>query len=150
MKTSFPDVARQRFRISGQILDANGLVFSSADVEVDLRTGLDQDAWLYFGFDNFLATWTFDMGETCTSLGADSVLLELTSSMFPPFAFGAPCDAAVVSGSAPDGVYTVMARAHAGPDTVAISPPMPDIMIDSSTVTDLGTFVLSPCETACP
>ena len=49
LTVEFPDVARQRFHVGGALLDLAGNVSSTSEADVDLRTGFDQTADLYFG-----------------------------------------------------------------------------------------------------
>lgn len=144
-KTTFADVSRQRFRVVGQLHDSAGGFYSEDETEVDLRNGFNQEAFLYFGgFDNFRIAWTFDMGATCTSLGAVYVTLELRQGDSAILADVSSCDAGFLSSYAPEGSYTVTLYANpenSGP--VAMSAPL-DVTIAAGMRTDLGTVVLTP------
>lgn len=140
IKTVFKDVKRERFHIAGQLRDASGQTISEAMYDVDLRDGLDETAFLYFGaFDDFRVAWTFDSGATCASLGAREVQVTFEDQ----FAFTYPCELGSATGNAPDGDFTVRLRAYDSAGPVAISPPQ-DVTIDSTQLTNLGTFTLSP------
>ena len=141
VKATFEDVKRERFVIRGELRDANGTTVTENEYEVDLRHGLDQTAYLYFGaFDTFRVAWTFDMGASCASLGARDVEISFSDQ----FGYQFPCQFAGVSGSAPDGDFTVILRAKTAEGTpVAESQPV-DVTFDSQTLTDLGTLTLYP------
>lgn len=140
IKAPFNDVKRERFHIAGHLRDATGGDISDATYDVDLRDGLDEDAFLYFGaFDDFRVAWTFEGGATCSSLGA----LEVQISFGDQFAFTYPCDVSSANGNAPDGDFSVVLTAYDGNGPVAQSAPQ-DVTIDSMQFTNLGTFTLLP------
>jgi len=149
---TFVDVARERFRVEGELRDQAGEVFGNAQQDVDLRNGFDVTAFLYFGsFDNFRVRWTFDMGASCQSLAADTVLI-VFSNLDGQVAWGLelPCDLGVVSTTMPTGTYTVHAEATADSSTVALSPASAPLTIMPKGIADAGTLVLSPCGAMCP
>jgi hypothetical protein len=49
LNATFADVSRQRHRIEARLLDGQGAELNMAEYEVDLRDGLDETAYLYFG-----------------------------------------------------------------------------------------------------
>ncbi len=146
VKTAFPDVARERYRLAATLRAPSGDMVSSQPEELDLRNGLDKRVSLYFGdLENVHVAWTFDMGATCESLAADFVMVDFSSVTFPhPFGLGASCEDGQLTGFVPDGTYTVVARALSGMTTVAESPPLSDVMISFRLFADVGTLVLAP------
>jgi hypothetical protein len=154
MKTTFKDVTRQRFHVTGSLKDAMGGVYGASETDVDLRNGFDETAYLYFGvaFSNFRVAWTFDMGDTCASLGAEGVDILFSMNGQPEFAMGAPCDLGTFNGSSPPGTFSVSATAYNfDSGTVAYSmEPIPDVTIGFSGRADIGTIVLTACAPTCP
>jgi hypothetical protein len=152
LKATFKDVARQRYMLEGSLLDDTGVEFNrSPQMEIDLRNGIDEIAYLYFGgFSNFRIEWTFDMGATCGSLAVDGIQIEFATEGQALYHAGTYCQGTPHFGSAPDGIYTVTVRATANGTTVAVSPELPDVLIDFDTFSDLGTVVLTPCGGDCP
>lgn len=141
VKATFEDVKRERFHIRGELRDATGATITENEYEVDLRHGLDQTAYLYFGaFDTFRVAWIFDMGATCAAVGARDVELSFSDQ----FGYQYPCEFGRLSGSAPDGDFTITLRAKdADGMPVAESTPV-DVTLDSTKLTDLGTLTLYP------
>ncbi len=75
LKTTLKDVDRKRYRIDGALLYADGTVFSSSNGEADLRNGISDDVYLYFGGSAyFRVAWDFASGASCASLDADTML----------------------------------------------------------------------------
>jgi hypothetical protein len=152
-RVTFVDVLRQRFRVEGTLKTTGGDVFTTAEGEIDLRNGFDVETSLYFGgFDNFRASWMFDVGHTCESLGAFDILIELSLPGGQP-AYGASgyCQLGALTARMPPGTYTARAIAFSAQDQepVAISPSSPELMLTATGFSDAGTFVLSPCGTDC-
>ena len=154
MKTTFKDVSRQRFHVTGSLVDGMGGVFAASEADVDLRNGFDETAYLYFGvaFSNFRVSWTFDMGDTCTSLNADGVQVIFLRNGEPYFASGGPCELGTINDSGQPGTYSVGAAAFDFDGvTVAYSmQPIPDVTIGFSGHVDIGTIVLTACGSTCP
>jgi len=151
-KHTFVDVARERFRVEGAVLEA-GEITSTASYDIDLRDGLDDTAYLYFSlgvFDNYKVAWTFDMGATCESLGAESVMIAFAEpGQQDAFGWTASCDFGMYRGVVGEGTYTVRAIAMDSGTPVAVSPPTPAVTITFMNITDLGTLVMSPCAGEC-
>lgn len=151
----FDDVARLRYRLAAKLEDTAGVVLGGHDVDLDLRDGLSEHVFAFFGRapeSNFRVAWTFDMGASCEALSATSVVLRASMPGGEPFSFfDAPCDAPVFLGGIPrDGTYTLTARAIANDAFVAASPESAPFAVTRGAITDLGTLTLSPCGTACP
>ncbi|HUS28810.1 MAG TPA: hypothetical protein VMZ53_09875 [Kofleriaceae bacterium] len=153
-KTVIKDVSRQRFKVVGQLLMTSGEVYSAAEYEVDLRNGFDQTAYLYFGsFDTFRVAWTFDMGATCASVGADGVSVMFSMNDEPFFATDERCELGALTGSAPSGTYSISAIAYnfdSGAVLATSLAPVPDVTIQAGMRVDIGTIVLTPCGSSCP
>jgi hypothetical protein len=146
--TTFEDVPRQRYRIEGVLLDDSGATFVDGLQEVDLRNGLDSTVYLYFGaVANFRVAWTFDMGATCTSLGAELIEVAFLPSGFTSYA---TCFEGAYFGSPGNGTYTVILRAIAADAVVAVSPESAPFTLMSPLFTDIGTLALTPCGASCP
>src|SRR5688572_16748673 len=109
MKTEFADVTRQRFHVTGVLKDAMGADAGTTETDVDLRNGFDETAFLYFGiaFTNFRIAWTFDMGASCESLGADGVDVMFEQNGQFAFIHGGWCDLNMLTGNAFGGPFTV-------------------------------------------
>jgi hypothetical protein len=151
VKATFKDVARQRYKLEGSLLDNAGEEFNHVAAELDLRNGVDEHTDLYFGgASNFRVAWTFDMGASCASLGALSVEVEFAIEGQPFFNAGAWCGDSRLLANAPDGTYTVILRAWGQEAPVAASPELPDVTIGSGSITNAGTVVLTPCGADCP
>ncbi len=147
LPVDFKDVARQQYGVQGTLSDAAGEVLSRSSGEADLRDGIDERVELYFSTRSpFQVGWRFDMGASCSSLAADSVMVEL----LPGAVLATACEAGVLFGFEKNGTYTMRVRALSGPDTVAISPESAPFTLQSLTTTDLGTVTLSPCAPGCP
>lgn len=151
----FDDVARVRHRLAVRLEDAEGAVFGGNNGEVDLRDGLSERVFVFFGRapdSNFRVAWTFDMGASCEALSALSVLLVASMPAGGPmFYFHAPCDAPVFLNAIPlEGTYTLTARAFSVDGVVAASPASAPFEVTRGAITDLGTITLSPCGDACP
>ena len=152
LKSEFGDVARERYRLEAALYTEEGVEVSTYEEELDLRNGLDERAEMFFGFfSNLRIGWTFDMGATCASLGAESVLLELTSATFPvPFQSVEPCVRGLAFPSLPDDTFTVVATAMTADMTaVAVSPPSAEFTVDYETFVEV-VVVLTPCGDQCP
>lgn len=151
MKARFADVPRERHRIEATLLDEQGAVLDQATYEVDLRDGLDETAYLYFGdLINYRVLWRFDMGASCAALAVDEVLIEFSSQQQLGFGRSEPCDFGMQFGIAPDGVFAVRAIALSNGVPVAASPETPELGFTSDGFTFIGTLVLSPCDADCP
>jgi hypothetical protein len=152
VKSTFKDVPRHRYKLRGALLDDNGDEFNSYDEELDLRNGIDETAYMYFGGfgSNFRVAWTFDMGATCASLGADGVQIDFTIAGEIFYAIGTSCEETPYVTSVTNGTYSVIVRAIAGTETLAASAEIPDVTIGFDSLTNLGTVVLTPCGAACP
>ncbi|HEY5925061.1 MAG TPA: hypothetical protein VIV11_25440 [Kofleriaceae bacterium] len=147
---TFADIARERYRVEGTLLDPAGTPLNMSMAEIDMRDGLDETAYLYFGGTiNFRVDWTFDMGVSCASLMVDYVAIEFSPGIF---SHRAPCSFGGVSGTAPDGVFTVRALAYSDEtlSVVAVSPSTAELAFSFSTFTEIGTLVMSPCGSSCP
>jgi len=151
----FDDVARLRYRLSAKLEDPSGAVLGGHDTDIDLRDGLNERVTAFFGRSptaNFSVSWTFDMGSSCESLSATTVLLRATLPGGDPFFFDAPCDEPLFLNAIPlEGTFTITARAVAGGGAVvAASPESAPFTITRNEIADLGTIVMSPCGAACP
>jgi hypothetical protein len=151
-KATFKDVSRQRFHISGQIVDRMGAVRSMSDADVDVRNGFDERAYLSFATaSNFIVQWTFDMGATCESLGAIEVGVDFSQAGQVQYEYDGYCPMAWMTGSASPGVYDVSLFAFTPSNTiVATSAPIAAVPIVNGTPRDIGTIVLTPCGASCP
>jgi hypothetical protein len=149
---TFEDVARQRYKLVGSVVDDAGEERNHAEEELDLRNGLDEHADLYFPpFANFRVAWEFEGGATCGSLGVFSVELQFLIDGERQYTHETYCQASRVLGNAPDGVYSVIARGYGSDDApIVASRILSAVTIDSATIVNLGTFVLAPCGAQCP
>src|SRR5262249_8942450 len=69
----FDDVERERYRVTTRLENVAGVALGGAEEEIDLRDGLNERVFAYFGRvadSNFRVTWTFDMGASCDALSA--------------------------------------------------------------------------------
>ena len=150
-KYTFADVARERFHVDGALWE-DGEVVANHIYEVDLRSGVSDTAYLYFGeggYFSFKVAWTFDLGSSCESVGANAVDIVFSVPEGVAFAYTAPCSTGMLRGFAPDGTYTVRAVATAAGIPVAVSPPTPELTWADYELMDIGTLVLSPCNGEC-
>lgn len=151
----FDDVARVRYHLAARLEDTAGAVLGGHDEVIDLRDGISERVFPFFGRasdSNFRIAWTFDMGASCESLSATTVvLLASMPGGGSPYFFTPPCDAPVFVNAIPvEGTYTITARALSFDAVVAASPESAPFEITRGMVTDLGTLTLTPCGTECP
>jgi hypothetical protein len=145
---TFKDVKRERYRVEATMFHRDGTVFLQSSWDADLRNGFDENVELYFSrFAGFRVAWTFDMGASCTSLGADAIALDLLPNGDQIYA---DCRNTPYYGYTDIGTYMLRLRAVAGPQTVAISPESAPFTLTSLDPMELGTMTLSPCAPACP
>lgn len=153
MKATVADVRRERFHVTGELLDAAGNMFVSADGgEVDLRNGFNKTTSLYFdAFANVRVTWTFSSG-SCDSLGASDMGIFFSTPDEPEaYLISRACVIPPITGTAPAGIYTAQLRAFR-PDlrVVAVSPTFGPFEVTDDGFVDLGTQTVTPCGAACP
>lgn len=146
LKTTLVDVARERYRFEAFLQGEDGEALSRNDSLIDLRDGIDERIDLYFGgFANFRVAWTFDMGATCESLGAEAIALTFSyPDRSPAFQSYVYCELTPFLGRFPGGTYTLQLRAVKGSTTVASSPESDEFEILEPDLTDLGTVTLTP------
>ena len=141
IKATFKDVKRERYKIKGELRTPEGEPITPAEYEVDLRNGFDESAFLYFGaYDDFRIAWNFDMGATCDSLGVQYVSVTFSDE----FAYSFICPIGIGTGNAPDGDFSVKVTAYNNAGNPVAETPAADVTIDSTTLTNLGTFTLYP------
>jgi hypothetical protein len=144
----FEDVPREQFRVEATLLDTAGNTLVQATWDADLRDGIDEKVELYFNpYSTFRVAWTFDAGESCASLGAEVMAIELLPSTEQ--LVYADCRDTPYYGYVRNGTYTMRLRAESATATVAVSAESAPFTLSSLDVTDLGTLTLSPCA-PCP
>jgi hypothetical protein len=151
LAVTFEDVARERYRVEGSLLDTDGSVYSRNRSPVDLRDGISERVPLYFGaFSNFRIGWTFETG-TCATSGARVIVIDFAYMESPTFEtfFEEGCLFSPYFGFLPEGSHRVRLRARANLETLAVSPTL-DVVIVANEVTDVGTVVLAECGADCP
>jgi hypothetical protein len=140
--------------LDASLVDATGETYSrSPPMELDLRNGIDETAYLYFGgFNNFSVGWQFEGGATCSS--AQVTFIDVRLSLpddTQVFGSGAPCQAMFLYANAPEGVYNVDVFAvDNNGSTVASAPRIEGVELTFDRVTDLGIVTLAPCGDQCP
>jgi hypothetical protein len=139
------DLARERYRLEGTVIESDGTLSGSALADVDLRAGNDDRAFLFLGAGYLNIGWRFEMGATCGSLGADVVAIELAQDT----SYDVPCSFGSITLSPGPGTYTIRLRALAGGTPVAASDALPGVVVRRGFV-DLGTITLVPCAGVCP
>jgi hypothetical protein len=151
---AYPDLARERYRLTGSVLDSNNQPASRAESfeDIDLRNGNDITTSLFFDTLNDISVaWTFaDDTTTCASLVADTVQLRFSPQGKPMFTVERPCEFGSYFGGAASGVYTVSARALSSGATVATSPESPPVTVDEKQFVDIGPLTLTACAPDCP
>lgn len=149
-KAVFADLTRQRYRIDADLFDADGQLVSTTLDEPDLRNGIDHDVELYFSTSSsYQVRWTFDMGASCASLAADSILIDLLPDPFLQSITS--CAEGSYYGYAQNGTYTLRLYAISDFGTVvATSPESAPFTLFSPAPADLGLITLSPCGASCP
>jgi hypothetical protein len=154
MKTTFVDVPRQRYKLAASLLDAMGDEYSrSPPLDIDLRDGIDETTYIYFGgFNNFYVSWQLEGGVTCGSIGASFVSARVVDQDGNVVASaGAECFSMTMFGSSPAGTFDVDVAAFSDDgSTVATAPRIEDVAITFEMSADLGTVTLTPCGEACP
>lgn len=154
VKTTFVDVPRQRYKLSASLLDATGDEFSRSPAqELDLRNGIDETAYVYFGgFNNFYVSWQFEAGVTCGSLGAEFVsALLLDPDGTTVAASGSQCFDMTIFGSGPNGTYDIDVVAYdENGNAVATAPRFEDVVLSFDMSVNLGVVTLTPCGASCP
>jgi hypothetical protein len=153
-KTTFADLARERYTLAGSLLDANNQpVGRGVDFEViDLRNGLDTRTSLFFDmFIDLGLGWTFaDETTTCESLAADTVRVQLSPQGKPAFTVDRPCELGGYTGGVDGGIYTASVRALSAGAVVATSPESAPVTVDERMLADAGILTLTPCAPSCP
>ena len=142
---TFADVAREQYRVEAFIQDDTGEAFSRSDSEIDLRNGVDETVYLYFGGGaNFRVSWVFADGATCESLDVDLMYLRFMETsgalMYETFT---GCSFTPYFGMVPDGTYTLILYARTINGNVAMSAETPEFEIVDPDLTDLGVLTLS-------
>lgn len=151
----FVDVERVRYRVTLRLEDDAGDVYGGHTEEIDLRDGLNERVFAYFGRStepNLRVAWAFDMGDSCASLATPQLVMRLAREGGPTYFLYAPCDVPVLVETAPeDGAYTFVAQAITAQGVVrAASPATAPFTIVRGQVVDLGTVTLSRCSGDCP
>ncbi len=151
----FEDLARVRYHVEAKLEDQTGLVYGDQEAELDLRDGLSERFMPFFGRvpgSNFRVAWTFDMGASCESLSAPTVVVRATmDGGGPPRSFIGFCESPILLDVlAPEGTYTLTARALRGNGIVAVSPESAPLAVTRGALTDFGTLTLTPCGASCP
>jgi hypothetical protein len=149
------DVARERYQVSARLEDEIGAVLSRYEQDIDLRDGLNERVSLFFnrGFDAIVeASWQFDPGASCASLGATRVELGFgLPGEAPVFAIGDACELGGLAQPIQlQGDFVVTALAIAGDAVVAASPESAPFSLVPGELVELGVLVLSPCGDMCP
>jgi len=151
------DLERTSQTITASLLDASGGVLGRAmPSEVDLRAGHSRRTYLpEFARDHsfYRIAWTFEGGETCASVDATTMLIDLQNGERALWD-GGPCAGGTLGYPVPvePGTYTLQLFARrAGDDAaVAASQPRPDVIIpDRGVLVDLGAIALTRCTPLC-
>ena len=156
-KVRVEDLERTSHTITASLLDADGAVLGRAiPSEVDLVGGHSRRSYLpEFARDHsfYRVAWTFDGGDTCASLGARSMLIDLRNDERAIWGGGACADGALgFPVPIEPGTYTLRVFAYRPGDdaAVAASQPRPDVVIpDRGALADLGTIALTRCTPIC-
>lgn len=154
LKTTFVDVPRQRYKLTASLLDAMGDEYSrSPPQDLDLRNGIDETAYIYFGgFNNFYVSWQLEGGATCQSIGAafvSALIVDVDGT--PVGSSGAQCFDMTMFGSSPDGTYDVDIAAYdENGNAVATAPRIEDVTFSFDMSVNLGVVTLTPCGASCP
>jgi hypothetical protein len=142
---SIVDLPRERYRLEGTVVEPDGTRSGSALTDVDLRAGNDDRAYLFLGAGYLHVGWRFDMGASCSSLGADLVSISFAEDTM----YAVPCSFGSITVFPGPGTYTIRLRALAGDTPVAASDEVPEVVIRRGYV-DLGIVTLTPCAGDCP
>jgi hypothetical protein len=147
------DVDRERYRVRGYLLDRASEVYDASSGEADLRNGLSERVDMYWsGYANVVVGWQFANGDTCSSLGAEVVMVEQTRAEAPDYKLITVelCTDAITWFTVVPGQLQLRVRGLGTAGTVAISEPTPVLDVAQMMRTDTGSLVLAPCGTTCP
>jgi len=157
-KVRVEDLERTSHTITASLLDVDGgLLGRTLPFEVDLRGGYSRRGYLSeFTRDHsfYRVAWTLDGGDTCASLDATWMLIDVRNDELAN-RDGGPCaDGGMLDHFAPiePGTYTLQIFALRRGDLAAIaaSEPRPNVVIpDRGAVVDLGTIALTRCTRIC-
>lgn len=150
---TFKDVPRQRYMLDGRLVDAMGEEYSRAQpMDLDLRNGIDETAYMYFGgFNNFTVGWQFEGGATCASLGVAFVSVDLVQEGMVVGGSAGQCQQMILFGSGPVGTFDVDVSGFSDNGTVlATSPRIEQVTLGLDAITNLGLVTLAPCGDQCP
>ena len=150
LQMTFKDVKPARYQVDSSLLLPDGEAFSAWRNELDMRDGFDAEEYVYFGGGGYLRIG-FELadGATCTSIGADLVLLEFEDDLGNPTTTSTACELSPWVGSpfGASSTYTVQLRAvdYETITTRAISPVVGPFTVMPPMLTNLGTITLTPC-----
>ncbi|NVB78478.1 MAG: hypothetical protein HOV81_08810 [Kofleriaceae bacterium] len=149
----FPDVARERYRATGMLLDTTGADYAGWYDELDLRNGIGVRRGMYFGSGNVRVGFTFEMGESCASLGTPVIVGRFTPQRQPlhPWDLPVACEARAVFAILPEEAFTVTLLARDSTASVVATAESPVFTPPPEPAfTNLGNLVLARCGTSCP
>lgn len=152
LRMTFADVTPARYKVESSLLLADGEAFSAWYNELDMRDGFDADEYVYFGGGgNLRIAWVFETGATCSSLGADLMLIEIDDPSVGPQTSYTSCSLSPWIGSAFGTGLTLQLFALESEafETRAVSPVVGPFDADVDGLTNLGTVTLAPCA-PCP
>lgn len=150
-RATIEDVDRVLYRVDGYILGPDGAIALTSSQEADLRNGIDEDVYLYFGDASYLRiTWDFADGATCESLEADTVDLDFAGADFGTYTMSTACTFGVYVGYPFGNGLTVQLRAISRRKTVAVSARSDVIETTPPDEVVVGPLTLVPCGSDCP
>ncbi len=149
LSVRFDDVARERYRLEGELVTADRVI-PTEGVEADLRDGVNERVFMYFDtFSNLRVEWTFAPGSSCATLGALWVAIDvsLPDETFE-FSNTVPCDLPSYMTRLAEDTFRIRVRAISNSLTTVGVAPDEEVVIGAG-LTDLAV-VLAPCGADCP
>lgn len=147
LKIEFPDVARERYRITGTLLDTAGTPLGGEGQVADLRNGIGARVSLYFG--NIRVAFGFESGVTCESLDAMFAGARFTLGG-QSFIGQSDCSSGAVFTRLQDGMFTVGVYAFDEDFRVVASSETIEVEVAPDRLTNVGPLTLVPCGASCP
>jgi hypothetical protein len=147
-KLEFADVARERYRVTGTLLDAAGTPLGGGSQPADLRNGFSTSVGLSFA--NVRIAFEFDPGVTCDSLDATRVGAWIRlGDEWSPLA-QSDCDAGEIFAFSSPGMFTLAARALDEEFRLVAAAAPAEVEVATDGLTNVGPLTLVPCDGACP
>lgn len=147
-KLEFADVARERYRVTGTLVDAAGTLSGGGSQVTDLRNGISTTVPLFFG--NVRVAFVFDTGVTCESLDAVFVEAWFTRDEQASGIAQSECEVGAMFTLVSPGTYTIDVRALDEDFRMIAASQTAEVEVAAEGLTNIGPLTLVPCNGSCP